>query len=60
MGRKEQGIELQSGLIKGHPNLNQHVENDILKEDGLREGQVRMNKANLEKDMSKENTVSTS
>lgn len=57
MGRKEQCTELQRGLIKGDPNLNQPVDSDILKEGALREGQVKRSKARLEKELSKENTA---
>jgi len=53
--RKQQCIVLQSNFIKGHQNLNEHVGNDILKGDSLREGKVRRNKASLEKNPSKGN-----
>lgn len=43
-----QHIELQYGQ-----NLNQHVGNDSMKEDSLREGKVRRHKASLEKKPSK-------
>lgn len=48
-----QHTELQSGLIKDHQNLNQHVGNDSMKEDSLREEKVRRHKASLEKKPSK-------
>lgn len=55
MERKQQCFELQSGFVKDHQTLNGCVGNDILKEDGLGEGEVRKSKASLEKEPSKGN-----